>query len=142
MITIHIHYTGHNGSARKFAEEMLSSKTVEQIRAEQDPLDICFPIRVCVAKVAVKEISHLVAVQKIIPSARFVQVFLQPAADGRFSRPRDSNEPDYHAFFLRSQWYSGCSSRAGSSFRAFIICRGWPRRLIKFKPSKRQHAKR
>lgn len=38
MITIHIHYTGHNGSARKFAEEMLSSKTVEQIRAESGNL--------------------------------------------------------------------------------------------------------
>ena len=38
MVTIHIHYTGKNGSARKFADEMLSSKTVEQIRAESGNL--------------------------------------------------------------------------------------------------------
>ena len=34
MITIHIHYTGHDGSARKFAEEMTASGTVDKIRAE------------------------------------------------------------------------------------------------------------
>ena len=34
MITIHIHYTGHNGSARKFAEEMTNGGTVDKIRAE------------------------------------------------------------------------------------------------------------
>lgn len=33
-ITINIYYTGENGSARAFAEEMVSSKTVEAIRAE------------------------------------------------------------------------------------------------------------
>ena len=34
MITIHIHYTGRNGSARKFAEEMIRGGTVDKIRAE------------------------------------------------------------------------------------------------------------
>lgn len=34
MITIHIYYTGHDGSARKFAEEMTASGTVDKIRAE------------------------------------------------------------------------------------------------------------
>lgn len=33
-ITIHLYYTGQNGSARKFAEEMRSSGLVDAIRAE------------------------------------------------------------------------------------------------------------
>jgi quinol monooxygenase YgiN len=33
-ITINIYYTGKNGSARKFAEEMISSGVVSDIRAE------------------------------------------------------------------------------------------------------------
>ena len=33
-ITINIYYTGENGNARKFAEEMVSSGTVDKIRAE------------------------------------------------------------------------------------------------------------
>lgn len=37
-LTINIYYTGTNGSAKKFAEEMLSSGLVEQIRAEQGNL--------------------------------------------------------------------------------------------------------
>ena len=32
--TVNIYYTGINGNARKFAEEMVSSGTVEAIRAE------------------------------------------------------------------------------------------------------------
>lgn len=34
-ITVNIYYTGRNGSARAFAEEMVSSGLVEQIRAEE-----------------------------------------------------------------------------------------------------------
>lgn len=34
MITVNIRYTGKDGSARAFAEEMVSSGTVESIRAE------------------------------------------------------------------------------------------------------------
>lgn len=34
MIAINIYYTGKNGSARKFAEEMETSGVVEKIRAE------------------------------------------------------------------------------------------------------------
>lgn len=34
-ITVNIRYTGHDGSARKFAEEMMSSGIVEAIRAEE-----------------------------------------------------------------------------------------------------------
>ena len=34
MITVNIRYTGKDGSARAFAEEMVSSGTVEAIRAE------------------------------------------------------------------------------------------------------------
>ena len=33
-ITIHLYYTGSNGNARKFAEEMTSSGLVEAVRAE------------------------------------------------------------------------------------------------------------
>ncbi len=33
-ITVNIYYSGTNGNARKFAEEMLSGGTVAQIRAE------------------------------------------------------------------------------------------------------------
>lgn len=33
-ITVHLYYTGQNGNARKFAEEMTASGTVRQIRAE------------------------------------------------------------------------------------------------------------
>lgn len=34
-ITVNIYYTGENGSARAFAEEMLASGTVADIRAEE-----------------------------------------------------------------------------------------------------------
>lgn len=34
MILIHIYYTGTNGSAKKFAEEMLSRGIVNEVRAE------------------------------------------------------------------------------------------------------------
>ena len=34
-ITVNIYYTGENGSARKFAEEMISSGTVDAIRKEK-----------------------------------------------------------------------------------------------------------
>ena len=34
-LTVNIYYTGKNGNARKFAEEMLSSGLVEQIRGEE-----------------------------------------------------------------------------------------------------------
>ena len=37
-ITINIYYSGKNGSARKFAEEMVSSGVVEEIRAEKGNL--------------------------------------------------------------------------------------------------------
>ncbi len=37
-ITVNLRYTGKNGSARKFAEEMISSGTVEKIRAEKGNL--------------------------------------------------------------------------------------------------------
>ena len=37
-ITVNIYYTGENGSARKFAEEMTSSGTVRDIRAEEGNL--------------------------------------------------------------------------------------------------------
>ena len=33
-IVVNIYYTGHNGSARKFAEEMISKGIVDKIRAE------------------------------------------------------------------------------------------------------------
>lgn len=34
-ITVNIYYTGENGSARKFAEEMIASGTVAEIRNER-----------------------------------------------------------------------------------------------------------
>jgi quinol monooxygenase YgiN len=34
MLTIHLRYTGKNGSARRFAEEMTASGTADMIRAE------------------------------------------------------------------------------------------------------------
>jgi len=37
-ITINIYYTGENGAAKKFAEEMAESGTVEAIRAEEGNL--------------------------------------------------------------------------------------------------------
>ena len=33
-ITVHIYYTGENGSARKFAQEMVGSGVVDEIRRE------------------------------------------------------------------------------------------------------------
>lgn len=33
-ITIHLYYTGQNGSAQKFVNEMITSGTVDQIKAE------------------------------------------------------------------------------------------------------------
>ena len=35
MITVNLYYTGENGSARRFAEEMESSGTADKIRAEK-----------------------------------------------------------------------------------------------------------
>lgn len=35
MIAVNIYYTGTNGSARKFAKEMMESGTVQKIREEQ-----------------------------------------------------------------------------------------------------------
>ena len=45
-ITIHIYYTGQNGSARKFADEMVKSGLVDRIRAEEGNLkyDYFFPM--------------------------------------------------------------------------------------------------
>ncbi len=37
-ITVNIYYTGENGNARKFAGEMVSSGTVERIKAERGNL--------------------------------------------------------------------------------------------------------
>lgn len=37
-LTINIYYTGENGSARKFAEEMVSSRVVERVRNEKGNL--------------------------------------------------------------------------------------------------------
>lgn len=36
--TINIYYTGENGSAKKFAEEMVSSGVVERVRSEKGNL--------------------------------------------------------------------------------------------------------
>ena len=45
-LTVNLYYTGTNGSARKFAEETVSSGTVAEIRAEEGNLryDYFFPI--------------------------------------------------------------------------------------------------
>jgi len=45
-ITINVFYKGENGSARRFAEEMISSKTVEAIRSEKGNLryEYFFPL--------------------------------------------------------------------------------------------------
>lgn len=37
-ITVNIYYTGENGNARQFAEEMIQSGTVDQIRSEKGNL--------------------------------------------------------------------------------------------------------
>lgn len=42
-LTINIYYSGINGNARRFAEEMLSSGIVDEIRAEEGNLKYeCF----------------------------------------------------------------------------------------------------
>ena len=38
MITVNLRYTGTDGNARKFAEEMISSGTADKIRAEEGNL--------------------------------------------------------------------------------------------------------
>lgn len=45
-ITVNIYYTGENGSARKFAEEMISSGTVDAIRKEKGNIryDYFYPV--------------------------------------------------------------------------------------------------
>lgn len=45
-ITVNIYYTGKNGAARRFAEEMISSGTVEAIKKEDGNIryDYFFPI--------------------------------------------------------------------------------------------------
>lgn len=44
-LTINIYYTGENGSARKFAEEMVTSGLVERVRLEEGNknMNISFP---------------------------------------------------------------------------------------------------
>ena len=37
-IVVHLYYTGQNGSARQFAEEMVSAGVVERVRAEEGNL--------------------------------------------------------------------------------------------------------
>ena len=37
-ITVNIYYSGTNGNARKFAEEMISTGIVDEIRAEEGNL--------------------------------------------------------------------------------------------------------
>ncbi len=46
-ITVNIYYTGENGNAKKFAEEMVSSGVVRDIRAEAGNLryDYFFPMQ-------------------------------------------------------------------------------------------------
>ena len=41
-ITVNIYYTGRDGSARKFAEEMVSSGSVEEVRAEEGNLGYAY----------------------------------------------------------------------------------------------------
>lgn len=45
-ITVNIYYTGKNGNAKKFAEEMISSGTVKKIKEEKGNLkyDYFFPM--------------------------------------------------------------------------------------------------
>ena len=45
-ITVNIYYKGENGSARRFAEEMISSGTVEAIRNEKSNIryDYFYPV--------------------------------------------------------------------------------------------------
>ena len=45
-IVVNIYYTGRNGSARKFAEEMISKGIVDKIRAEEgnERYDYFFPM--------------------------------------------------------------------------------------------------
>ena len=45
-LTINIYYTGENGNARKFAEEMISAGIVDRVRAEKRNLryNYFFPI--------------------------------------------------------------------------------------------------
>jgi len=45
-ITVNIYYTGENGSARKFAKEMMESGTVEAIRKEEGNIryDYFYPV--------------------------------------------------------------------------------------------------
>ena len=41
-LTVHIYYTGENGAARRFAEEMMASGTVAAIRAEDGNLGYAY----------------------------------------------------------------------------------------------------
>ena len=45
-LIIHIYYTGQNGSAKKFVEEMISKGIVDQIRKEEgnEQYDYFYPI--------------------------------------------------------------------------------------------------
>ena len=45
-LTVNLYYTGKNGNARKFAEEMVSSGIVDEVRAEEgnERYEYFFPI--------------------------------------------------------------------------------------------------
>ncbi|WP_367270089.1 hypothetical protein [uncultured Eubacterium sp.] len=69
-ITVNLYYTGTNGSARKFAQEMIESGTVEQIKKEKGnlkydyfvPLDDSETVMLIVSKVQLKKELLLPAV--------------------------------------------------------------------------------
>lgn len=45
-ITVNIYYSGVNGNAKKFAEEMVSSGVVDDIRAEKGNLKYCSYVKI------------------------------------------------------------------------------------------------
>lgn len=58
-ITVNLRYTGVDGNARKFAEEMVSSGTVDAIRAEKGNVHHATPMMDTIAKLREKYDLHM-----------------------------------------------------------------------------------
>ena len=61
IITVNLYYTGTNGSAKKFAQEMESSGTADKIRAEKGNLryEYFFPMMQTIATLREKYDLHM-----------------------------------------------------------------------------------
>lgn len=96
MIAVNIYYSGTNGSARKFAQEMIDSGTVQKIREEQgniryeyfypvDDEETVLLIDCWENQEAVRSISELEIVSVLFPEMLKVSTSLRPLSPSSYT---------------------------------------------------------